>query len=125
VTYSPAPIQGNYLTQFTVNYARYALFQKTCIVNAKVTITGAGGAIAGQPILMTLPFNSAAQTAINGSFYYFDSGTANYVGTTTGSAITNYWVQNIVSGLGAIGTSPAVTVAVNDIFQITVCYEVA
>lgn len=125
MTYSPAPIQGNYLTQFTVNYAKYALFQKTCIVNAKVTFTGSGGAVGGQAILMTLPFNSAAQTAITGSFYYFDSGSANYVGTTTGSPLTNNWALNIVSGLGAIGATPAVTVAVNDTFQITVCYEVA
>jgi len=125
VTYTPSPIQGGVLTQFTTNYSKYALFQKTCIVQMKFTMTGAGGAIPGQALWINLPFAVASTNNNTGSFYYLDSGTANYVGAAVSVPAQPNYVQLFVSGAGTLGSNPAVTVAVNDTAQFTFSYEVA
>ncbi|ANH49593.1 hypothetical protein uvFWCGRAMDFOSS50C341_011 [Freshwater phage uvFW-CGR-AMDFOS-S50-C341] len=124
VTYTPAPIQGGFLTQFTTNYSKYALFQKTCIVQQKITMTGSGGAVAGQNIYVNLPFAAASLTSLTGSYYYLDSGTANYGGPAIGALSTNY-LYCIMPNLGVVGANPSIIAAVNDVIQFTCSFEVA
>lgn len=124
--YTPAPIQGNFATGFTTNYSRYALFQKTCMVQMKITFTSSAGALAGNNILINLPFNAASITNVTGSFYYLDSGTANYTGSFVGqSAVPSNYGYFLISGAGVLGATPAVTIAANDTLQFHCTYEVA
>ena len=125
VTYTPAPIQGNFLTGFTTNYSKYALFQKTCIVTQKITFTSSAGAVAAYPIVTNLPFAAAAGLSGTGSYHYFDSGVQNYVGTAKGTAFNSSYVEFIVNAAGQLGINPAFLAAVNDTLQISYSYEVA
>jgi hypothetical protein len=124
-TYTPQPIQGGFATNFTTNYSRYALFQKTCLVQMKLTFTGSAGAIAGQNILINLPFNPVLNTAITGSYYYLDSGTANYGGALVGTNVGTAYCFMIASSLGVLGANPNFQIAVNDTLQFSCAYEVA
>jgi len=124
VTYTPAPIQSGFLTQFTTNYSKYALFQKTCIVQQKITITGSGGAVAGNNILVNLPFSVASFPNATGSFYYLDSGLANYGGPFISANTANYGYM-ILPNAGVVGANPNIIVQVNDTIQFTISYEVA
>jgi hypothetical protein len=124
-TYTPVPFQGGLATGFTTNYSRYALFQKTCLVQMKLTFTSSAGAIAGNNILINLPFNPVLNTAITGSYYYLDSGTANYGGPLVGTAVGTAYCYMILPNAGVLGANPNFAVAVNDTLQFSCAYEVA
>jgi hypothetical protein len=124
-TYTPAPYQGGFISSFVTNYSKYALFQKTCIVQQKITFTGSTGAVAGNPILLNLPFAALTILSTTGSYYYLDSGTANYVGAVVGNVISTNYVGLMLSGQALIGQTPNIIVQNNDSVQFTISYEIA
>ena len=78
----------------------------------------------GQNIAVNLPFPAASITSITGSYYYLDSGTANYGGPLVGFFGTSYCYM-ILPNAGVVGANPSILVANNDVLQFTCTYEVA
>jgi len=122
-TYTPTPVQNNFVTSFTTNYSKYAQIGKTIFVNQKITFTGSTGATGGQPIISNLPFTAAAGAGLTGSFYYFRAGVANYGGPVTGYPLNSSWLQFILPNDSLIGQSPNFIVANTHILQFSVTYE--
>ena len=87
-------------------------------------MTGSGGAALGNNIYVNLPFAAATLTSLTGSYYYLDSGTANYGGPAVGALSTNY-LYFILPNAGVVGANPSIIAAVNDTIQFTCSFEVA
>jgi hypothetical protein len=98
---------------------------KLVFVRVKATVTSAG-AVNGA-ISLTLPIapTSSGDMAIVGTFVVKDNGAAYYSGAATANSGTTCVGQayNSVNYMGA--STPAMTLANNDVVSISLCYEVA
>jgi len=121
-SYTPTITQGATLSK-TVNYAKYKQIGKTLYVNISMTITSGG--TAGNRIRTSLPIPViSADVVVLGSGYYFDAGTAHYPGTAIIYDVNTVELYTHASA-NAIGASPAVTAANNDVMAYNLVYEVA
>jgi hypothetical protein len=121
-SYTPTITQGVTLSK-TVNYAKYKQIGKTLYVNISMTITSGG--TAGNRIRTSLPIPViSADVVVLGSGYYFDAGTAHYPGTAIIYDVNTVELYTHASA-NAIGASPGVTAANNDVMAYNLVYEVA
>jgi hypothetical protein len=121
-SYTPTITQGVTLSK-TVNYAKYKQIGKTIYVNISMTITSGG--TAGNRIRTSLPIPViSADIVVLGSGYYFDAGTAHYPGTAIIYDVNTVELYTHATA-NAIGASPGVTAANNDVMAYNLVYEVA
>jgi len=121
-SYTPTITQGVTLSK-TVNYAKYKQIGKTLYVNISMTITSGG--TAGNRIRTSLPIPViSADVVVLGSGYYFDAGTAHYPGTAIIYDVNTVELYTHASA-NAIGASPGVTAANNDVMAYNLVYEIA
>ena len=121
-SYTPTITQGVTLSK-TVNYAKYKQFGKILYVNISLTITSGG--TAGNRIRTSLPIPVLdLNITVLGSGYYFDAGTAHYPGTAIIYDANTVELYTHATA-NAIGASPGVTAANNDVMAYNLIYEVA
>jgi hypothetical protein len=126
-SYTPTLKQSSTTVTATVNYAKYKQIGKTVFLRVKLTSTGTGSA--GGKIAISAPASLAPTTdsleTVYGNFGMLDAGTAYYHGFAYYTSTAGF--GGIAQGSGdAMGAnSPSITVATNDVFMISVVYEVA
>jgi hypothetical protein len=126
-SYTPTLKQSSTTVTATVNYAKYKQLGKTVFLRVKLTSTGTGSA--GGKIAISAPASLAPTTdsleTVYGNFGMLDAGVAYYHGFAyyTSTAGFGGIAQGAGDGMGA--NSPSITVATNDVFMISVVYEVA
>lgn len=122
-SYTPTLTQSATLTK-TINYAKYQRVGRLIFMTVNLAITSAG--TAGNAILVGLPVTAASSSGIIGSFRYFDSGSAIYVGTASAdggsTSVTRLFAP---SSSAAFGINPAVTAASGDTVEVSITYEAA
>jgi hypothetical protein len=121
-SYTPVLAQSGTRTA-TVNYAKYSVINKMCLVNVDLTCTTTGSA--GNNISITLPFTAATNSGAIGAGQFFDSSATDVrLLVASGSATTVIFVADD-STTGALGTTPSVALGNNDVISFSVMYQVA
>lgn len=125
-TYTPT-LRGNLATVgCTVNYAEYCLINKLVSVNVRVTSTGT--ASGNGPIEVSLPLNpTPTSNQIFGSGYFYDSSATDLmlVVASPDSGNLRFATEATGSFTNPLGTTPAITLGINDVVSFSVTYRVA
>ncbi len=123
-SYTPTWTQSAAITK-TVNYAKYNQVQKTVWVSMSMAATSAG--TAANAIAVSLPVTAATSlsVAIGSGSFYDSSPAGHYAGAAILLSSTTVGLYTSASTTGAVGVTPAVTVASGDQIFLSLCYEAA
>jgi len=124
-SYTPAVVQSTAVAA-TVNYAKYMQINKSVIVNVDLTCTTSG--TGSNTITVSLPVNVSGTSATGsmGSGLVFDSSTTNVilVSVIRASASTvKFIAEDTNNTTNTLGSSPALTLANNDVISFSLMYE--
>jgi hypothetical protein len=124
-TYTPTLFQNGSRTA-TVNYAKYAVINKMCIVNVDLTCTTTGSA--SNAVSVSLPIEGFGSVGLSvsgsGAATFFDSSANDVfllsalVGTTQG-----FFVAETSTTSGFFGAVPDVTLGNNDVLSMSIVYQ--
>lgn len=119
-TYTPVLAQAG-TRSATVNYAKYCLINKLCILNVDLTCTTTGSA--GNKITVSMPF--AAETSANGSGVFYDDSLTDVRLLTVGidGSEFEFYVEESTT-FGGLGVNPSLALAANDIISFSIMYEI-
>jgi len=124
-TFTPQLRTGSTNVASTNNYGRYIVQGKTVTAQAKVTATAAG--TAGGVVKVSIPTGTMVQSIEStlGAFLLKDTGTAYYAGVAAiaEAGYISGFAYGSADHMGA--STPAMTIAVNDIIAYSVVYEIS
>jgi hypothetical protein len=121
-SYTPTLSQGTSTNiSKTIVYAKYARLGK--IVHANIRMIAAGTGQATAPVFVSLPITAASSAVPVGTVDFFDGNVTNYVGFAYAGSTTTVGLVTHNNGENYLGTNPSLGVAVNDIINLSICYE--
>lgn len=121
-SYTPTLAQGASTNiSKTVNYAKYS--KSSTRVSGTVKVTASAAGTAASAITISTPITASTSGLVVGSGFYNDGGTqyqaVAYLLTTSTIAL----LRTDATADSAIGASPNIAVASNDIFNVSFSYE--
>ena len=119
-TYTPVLKQSG-TRSATVNYARYCVINKLCILNVDLTCTTAGSA--GNKITVTMPFGAGSIVSGSGVFYDASLTDVRLLAVAEQTGEFEFFVEES-TGFGGFGSDPSLALAANDIISFSVMYEI-
>lgn len=125
ITWTPTVDQGGAVA-VTVNYARYIILNEIVVVQARLTLTGAGVAgneidIGGQPAIIE-PANVGILNVIGNGIIQDANLTTIYQGALVANAV-GQWKTYADGNAAAIGATPNFALASGDVISFVATYE--
>lgn len=122
-SYTPTVTQNGTRTA-TINYAKYCVFNKFCVVNVDIEITNAG--TAGNILTVSAPINlNTTVTRSLGAALFYDLSATDVIllNVVRDTASTFRFVSDASTSLTGFGSSPSLAVASGDIISFSAAYE--
>lgn len=122
-SYTPTLAQNGNRT-CTIEYAKYSVINKLCVVNVALTCTTTGSAL--NTITVTSPFTLVTNQESLGSGYFYDSSATDVILVQVQRSSTNaFSFISDASTSGSLGFTPNVTLGSGDILSFTASFEVS